>query len=447
MNAVWTPAVEKMREAGIGDLAIHVFQQNIEKVARGESSYIRESDIRPLTKIPRYTGEGSTSAERASNESETHAIAQTAVIKLNGGLGTSMGLHKAKSLLNVTPDRTFLDIIIAQVMSVRQMQGVRLPLVFMNSFHTENDTQNYVERFDSLAVDDLPLSFIQNRVPKLLRGDLTPAEHPNADLEWCPPGHGDLYTALPESGLLEELLDRGYRYAIVSNSDNLGAFPDAALAQWFADSGAPFAMEVCRREANDRKGGHLAVRASDSKLILRELAQTAPEDVDHFQDIERHSYFNTNTLWLDLEALADELGRRGGYLGLPLILNAKTVDPTDATSAEVYQLETGMGAAIEIFDGALAIEVDRSRFLPVKTTNDLLLIRSDVYDVAPSGVITRTIDQAPTIWLDPEHFAHVDKFDARTHHVPSLVEATSLTVTGDYTFPQGLVIRGDVSLP
>lgn len=445
MNPVWTPAVEKMRQAGIGDLAIRVFQQNIEKVASGQSAYIRESDILPLTDIPQY--EGGTTSPGAHSADSTPAITRTAVIKLNGGLGTSMGLHKAKSLLHVTPERTFLDLIVAQVLAVREAHDASLPLLFMNSFHTESDTTEYLERFDSLRLDDLPLSFLQNRVPKLLRSDLSPVEHPNPDLEWCPPGHGDLYTALPESGLLSALLDRGFRYAIVSNSDNLGAFPDPDLAQWFADSGAPFAMEVCRREANDRKGGHLALRAADGQLILRELAQTSPEDLDRFQDIDRHSYFNTNTLWLDLEALAVELDRRGGYLGLPVIRNAKTVDPTDRTSAEVYQLETGMGTAIEIFDGAVAIEVERSRFLPVKTTNDLLLIRSDVYEVADTGIITRNVSEAPTIHLDPEHFAHIDQFETRAQHVPSLIEARSLTVTGEYTFPEGLVIRGDATLP
>ena len=426
-----------MRDEGIGDLAIRVFEQNVETVARGEAGYVRESDIRPLTDVPRIT-----------HATGGEAIRQTAVIKLNGGLGTSMGLAKAKSLLHVTPDKTFLDIIVAQVMAVREEYEAGLPLVFMNSFHTEKDTADYLARFDSLEVEGLPLSFIQNRVPKLLRSDLSPVSHPeNPALEWCPPGHGDLFTALPGSGMLNALLERGFRYAVVSNSDNLGAYPDPAIAQWFADSGAPFAMEVCKREPSDRKGGHLAVRESDGTIILREVAQTAPEDIDQFQDITRHSYFNTNTLWLDLEALSDELAKRDGYLGLPVIRNAKTVDPTDPDSAEVYQLETGMGSAIEVFEGSKAIEVDRSRFLPVKTTNDLLLIRSDVYDVAQTGILTRTVDHTPSISLDPVYFGHIAAFEERCEHVPSLVAATSLTVIGDYTFPEGFTVEGTVTLP
>ena len=332
-----------MRAAGLDELAIRVFEQNIETVARGEAGYIRERDIEPLTNIDEFTGEGSVGS----------AIAHTAVIKLNGGLGTSMGLQAAKSLLPVTPDKTFLDIIVSQVMSVRKEHNVELPLIFMNSFRTDEDTLDYLSRYEDLATPGIPLSFIQNRVPKLRRDDLSPVEwEKNPELEWTPPGHGDLYTALPGSGMLATLIDRGFRYAMVTNSDNLGSYPDPVLAQWFADSGAPFAMEVCRREPSDRKGGHLARRISDGKIILREVAQTSPDDVDAFQDIDRHRYFNTNTLWLDLEALAVELARNNGYLGLPVIRNAKLVDPTDPTSTGVYQLETGMGSAIEIFDGS-----------------------------------------------------------------------------------------------
>ncbi len=370
------------------------------------------------------------------------------VIKLNGGLGTSMGMDKAKSLLPVREGASFLDLIVRQVLSVRREYDVALPLILMDSFRTRSDTLAALERHPEISVPGLPLDFLQNQEPKLRADDLTPVEWP-ADplLEWCPPGHGDLYTAILASGVLESLLERGYRYASVSNADNLGAAPDPTLAAWFAGSGAPYAAEVCRRTAADRKGGHLAVRKSDGRLILRDTAQTPPEQMDYFTDEHRHPFFHTNNLWFDLQRLAEALRQGGSVLGLPLIRNTKTVDPTDPDSPEVIQIETAMGAAIEVFDGAEAITVPRGRFLPVKTTNDLLLLRSDAYEVADNGTVNLVVPRAPLVDLDPKFYKTMASFDARfPDGPPSLREANRLTVRGDWTFGSGVVSRGDVEL-
>jgi len=267
-------------------------------------------------------------------------------------------------------------------------------------------------------------------------------------LEWCPPGHGDLYTAIWASGVLDALLDAGFRYASTSNSDNLGAAPDARIAGWFAASGAPYAAELCRRTAADRKGGHLAVRCADGRLILRDTAQTAPEDMGYFTDTEQHPYFHTNNLWFDLRALRAELAARRGVLGLPLIRNEKTVDPADPTSPRVVQIESAMGAAIEVFEGATAIVVPRARFLPVKTTTDLLVLRSDAYALGADATPRLAVGEAPLVELDRAYFTTIGAFDRRfPAGPPSLRGATSLSVHGDWTFGAGVVVRGDVSLP
>ena len=146
----------------------------------------------------------------------------------------------------------------------------------------------------------------------------------------------------------------------MANADTPGARPGPRLAAWFAQLGSPFAAEFCRRTAADRKGGHLARRRADGQLVLRESAQTAPEDADAFADVDRHRFFNSNNLWLDLDALAERLEETGGVLGLPVIRNVKTVDPTDPGSPTVVQIESAMGAAIGVFDGAAAIEVPHS---------------------------------------------------------------------------------------
>ena len=372
-------AQEKMAAAGIPQQAIDVFTHYYRQLEEGVSGFIPEDTIEPLLD-PSMLSDAAVSEEEAAT-----ALEQTVIIKLNGGLGTSMGMDKAKSLLPVRNGKSFLDIIVDQVRHARAAYGIQLPLLFMNSFRTHDDTLAALAPYGDLAVAGLDLGFVQNQEPKLRADDLTPISWPaDPSLEWCPPGHGDLYTALTTSGMLDRLLSLGYRYASVSNSDNLGAAPNAAIAGWFATTGAPYAAEICRRTAADRKGGHLAIRKSDRRLILRDTAQTPKEEMDYFTDEFRHPFFHTNNLWFDLEALARTLRERKSVLGLPLIKNEKTVDPADSSSPKVIQIETAMGAAIEVFEGATAIGVGRDRFLPVKTTSDLLVLRSDAYDVQPT---------------------------------------------------------------
>ncbi len=434
-------AVQKMRAGGVHPLAVDVFTHNYRQVESGATGVLPEADIVPLDPPQRLADLEPDSAAEAA------ALTETVVIKVNGGLGTSMGLDRAKTLLEVRDGLTFLDFIARQVLHARKQPDVRLPLLLMNSFRTRDDSLAALSAYPDLPVDDLPLDFVQNREPKLRADDLAPVEWPaDPSLEWCPPGHGDVYTALSASGVLDQLLAAGLRYAFLSNSDNLAATADPRVAGWFAASGAPFASEVCRRTAADRKGGHLAVRRRDGHLVLRETAQTAPEDADAFADLTRHRYFNCNNLWVDLQALSRLLHDKAGVLGLPLIRNPKTVDPSDSSSPDVVQIETAMGAAVEVFPGALALEVPRSRFLPVKSTNDLLALRSDVYERAPdwSMRLAAGRDDAPFIDLDPDFYKLIGDFDAHfPAGAPSLIEAASLTVHGSWTFGRGVVVRGD----
>ena len=432
---------EKMREAGVNEAAIEVFTHYYRLASEGFTGLIPEASIRPLLDPPRLD------QVEVSEADARAAIQKTVVIRLNGGLGTSMGLDRAKTLLPVRDGKNFLDLIVDQVRYARRSFDARLPLVFMDSFRTRDDTLAHLARYPDLAVDGLPLDFLQNAEPKIRVDDLTPVEWP-ADpmLEWCPPGHGDLYTALLGTGLLQSLLDAGFRYASVANGDNLGAAPNATLAGWFAGTGAPYAAEVCPRTLNDRKGGHLAVRISDGQLILRDSAQTAPEEQVYFTDEHRHPYFHANNLWLDLQQLQATLVERRGVLGLPLIRNEKTVDPADPTSPMVYQLESAMGAAIEVFAGARVIAVGRDRFLPVKTSNELMLVRSDVFALGEDGRLLAQVDRIPEIDLDPDHYKLVDQFEERVSVVPSLREAESLVVRGDWRFDAPASVVGAVLL-
>ena len=427
-----------MAEAGVGEAAIDVFSHYYRELEAGATGLIREDTIEPLTDPPMLDD------IEVDEAMAREAIGKTVIIKLNGGLGTSMGMARAKSLLPVRDGKSFLDLIVDQVRAARVRYDARLPLLFMNSFNTRDDTLAALAAYDDLAVDGLPLDFLQSQEPKLRADDLTPVSWPQDPLlEWCPPGHGDLYPSLLSTGILAALVEAGFRYASVSNSDNLGAGPDATLAGWFAQSGAPYAAEVCRRTAMDRKGGHLAIRRQDGQLILRDTAQTAPEEMDYFTDEHRHPFFHCNNLWFDLEALLKVLTQRQGVLKLPLIRNAKTVDPKDSSSPDVIQIESAMGAAVEVFEGAQAICVPRRRFLPVKTTNELLLLRSDAYDVTAEGDLQLTVEPAPVVELGAA-FKKIGDFEERfPAGVPSLKQATHLRVEGDWTFGREVVVVGD----
>jgi UTP--glucose-1-phosphate uridylyltransferase len=434
-------ARDKMADAGVDPVAIEVFAHYFRLLEHGETGLIPESAIDP------HDMESLADVE-VPDDVGSRAIATTAVIKLNGGLGTSMGMDRAKSLLCVRRGLSFLDIIARQVLFLREKHDARLPLVFMNSFRTSADTMAALARYQDLPVEGLPMEFLQNKEPKLLAKNLAPASWPrNPDLEWCPPGHGDIYTALLATGLLDLLIDAGYTQAFVSNSDNLGAVPDPRVAGWFATSGAPFAIEAARRTPNDRKGGHFARRRSDGRIILRETAQTPKEDLGTLGDLERHPYTSTNNLWFDLRAMRDTLRSRQGVLGLPLIRNTKPLDPSDPSTPEVIQIETAMGAAIEVFEDARTIEVGRDRFVPVKTTDDLLVLRSDIYGLGKDFVLDHDGGAVPYVALDPDFYKFVDDFDKRfPEGAPSLKRASSFTVEGDWTFGRDVTVAGEVTL-
>jgi UTP--glucose-1-phosphate uridylyltransferase len=432
-------STEKMRAEGVPQVAIDTFAHYYEQLREGASGMLPESEIERVEDLPTLDD---------MPEGDPGLVDSAIVLKLNGGLGTSMGMTQAKSLIEAKDGKTFLDIIVGQVLGLRERFGARVPLVLMNSFATRDDSLAALGAHPEIE-SDVPLDFIQNKVPKITADDLQPVSWPaDPRLEWAPPGHGDLYTALVTSGMLETLLERGYRYAFVSNSDNLGAVLEPRILSWLEREAIPFAMEVARRTEADRKGGHLARRRNDG-LVLRETAQTPEEDLEKLQDVDRHPYVNTNNLWVDLEALRDTLDARDGVLGLPIIVNRKTVDPGDSDSPAVVQLETAMGAAIGVFDGAHALHVPRRRFAPVKTTNDLLALRSDAYVLLEHSRVELAPEreQPPFIDLDSEFYKLIRDFEARfPAGPPSLVACERLVVTGDVTFGRDVVVRGAVTV-
>lgn len=440
--------IAKMQEAALPPLMIQIFCHYYEQLVAGETGYIYHHDAQPVAKLPSLASLAEPLAAQGAA-----LLDQVVVIKLNGGLGTSMGMQGPKSLLPVKDGLRFIDIIVKQLLHLRQTYHVRVPLLLMNSFNTEAETEAALAEHAEF-VQPLATSFVQHKEPKVDKASLLPiAWAADPAKEWCPPGHGDIYAALTTSGMLEQLLAQGYAYAFVSNADNLGATLDLKILGYMAAAKLPFLMEVAERSAADRKGGHLAQRP-DGQLILREIAQCPAEELESFQDIARYRYFNTNNLWVHLPTLQQVLQERNGILGLPLIRNEKPVDPTQPDSPRVYQLETAMGSAIASFTGAQALSVDRSRFAPVKKTNDLLVLWSDAYRLDAESHLVENPQRAengyrdiPLVILDERYYGLIDEMRERfPYGAPSLLGCAELRVTGNVYFGRDVVIRGKVQI-
>lgn len=508
---------------------------------------IFDKDIRPVDSLDKL--------ESMTSVCTPALVDQTVILKLNGGLATSMKLQSPKTMLNVKGSKCFLDFMALQVRHLRKVCGPNLHFMLLNSFKTVASTKAFLKKYPELYNSfDSDVNLMQNRVPKILQSTLAPAEWPtDRECEWCPPGHGDLFTTLYASGKLHELLRRGYKYMFVSNGDNLGATLDMHLLAHMQNNNVKFLMEVCRRTESDRKGGHLAQRtiaaeeesntlfsssddddddnssmspsrnkflsltkshtgevrlshstraghggdtntanmsasssggggggndsracgdvidsplktngqekansATRTQLLIRELAQCPESESASFQNILRYNHFNTNNIWINLPALASIMehvqGDAGvGVLPLPIICNAKTVNPIDDSSPPVFQIETAMGSAIELFkDSAAAVVVPRTRFAPVKNFSDLLCLRSDAYVVTPEWCLVldeRCAHKPPTVKLDPKYYANETQFEKLLQHgVPSLVHCTKLIIRGPMIFGAQTVLKGEVVL-
>jgi UTP--glucose-1-phosphate uridylyltransferase len=440
-NAGIAAVLAKAEAGGVRAAGLAALHGRLRQLGAPQAGLLPGDALEPVADLPRLEELPEPSADEARD-----VLGQLAIIKLNGGLGTSMGLSGPKSLLEVKPGVTFLHVLARQVLSLRLRYGARLPLVLMNSSATRRPSLEVLGRYDGLHIPGIPWDFLQGREPKIRADDLRPAQWPaNPELEWCPPGHGDIYPALAASGTLDALLATGFRYAFVSNSDNLGALADTRIAAWIAAEQVPFALEAVRGTAADRKGGHLA--RHQGRMVLRETAQV-PSDDSSFIDVERWRWYNTNNVWIDLRALRDLQATDPAAPALPLVVNSKTIDPRNPASTRVIQLESAMGAAIGSIPGARAIHVPRQRFAPVKTTDDLLVVRSDAYQLTRDGQMRPDFDgPGPVVTLNKEFYGLLSNFEQRfPAGPPSLRRCRRFAVDGDVTFGSNVAAVGDVGV-
>ncbi|TFK20968.1 UTP--glucose-1-phosphate uridylyltransferase [Coprinopsis marcescibilis] len=376
--------------------------------------------------------------EALSQTGETKVLQKLAVLKVNGGLGTSMELSGAKGALEVQHKLSFIDLAIQQIEQLNSKEGLDVPLLFMTSFNTEEDTKRIVKKY---IKQPIRISvFNQSRYPRLDIDESLPIAHPKQDSQqaWYPPGHGDLYGALVRSGMLNTLLSQGKEYLFVSNSDNLGATVDPRILNHMDSTQSEFVMEVTDKTKADIKGGTLV--DYDGTIRLLELAQIPLQHVEEFTSAKNFRIFNTNNLWIHLPALKRVMER--GEMQLDIIANHKIVNGGQT----VLQLETAAGAAIKHFKNARGLNVPRSRFLPVKTCSDLLLVRSDLFKVEGGSLVTnehRMFATVPLIKLG-DHFKNISQFQKRFRQVPSIVDLDHLTVSGDVYFGRNVTLRGTV---
>src|ERR1700753_1546415 len=244
-------ATEKMRAAGAHPEAIRAFESAYQRLESGEEAMLPSADLEPAGDVPKL--------DDLPGADPANALESVGGIKLKGGLATTMGLQQPKSLMEARDGKSFLEIIIGQTLALRRRYQVGLPLVLMDSYASQEPTLAALDRHPEIREDGLAPAFLQSMIPKLDAETLAPVSWPKAPaLEWCPPGHGDVYGALRRSGMLDALLERGYRYAMISNSDNLGSQLDHRIAAHLAREQIPFLMEVVQGTEAERKGGHIA---------------------------------------------------------------------------------------------------------------------------------------------------------------------------------------------
>ncbi|KAK4802264.1 hypothetical protein SAY86_000467 [Trapa natans] len=379
-------------------------------------------------------------APTSNDPSQTKTLLdKLVVLKLNGGLGTTMGCTGPKSVIEVRNGLTFLDLIVMQIENLNSKYGCNVPLLLMNSFNTHDDTLKIVEKYSKSNIDIH--TFNQSQYPRLVVDDFMalPCKGKTDKDGWYPPGHGDVFSSLMNSGKLEALISQGKEYVFVANSDNLGAIVDLKILNHLVSSKNEYCMEVTPKTLADVKGGTLI--SYEGKVQLLEIAQVPDQHVNEFKSIEKFKIFNTNNLWVNLKAIKRLV--EADALKMEIIPNPKEVD-----GIKVLQLETAAGAAIKFFDHAIGINVPRSRFLPVKATSDLLLVQSDLYTLADGSVIrnaARTNPANPSIELGLE-FKKVGNFLDRFKSIPSIIGLDSLKVSGDVWFGANVTLKGEVSI-
>lgn len=428
--------IEKiMREQGSSDEKISLFQDLYNRYISERDSKIDWQNISTPSEssILDYSA-----LDEVSGEEARSLLSELAVCRLNGGLGTSMGCVGPKSAIEVKNGLSFLDLMVEQIHTLNVTYGTNVPLVLMNSFNTDQDTQKIIGKYE----DILPIhTFQQNAFPRLRKDSLLPVSAEKYGQQAIyPPGHGDFYQSILTSGILDRLIEEGKKYIFIANADNLGASVDLAILKLLKTSNSPYIMEVTNKTRADVKGGTL-IKTADQPLRLLEIAQVPKDHVEDFKSVKKFRFFNTNNIWINLVKLKERL--QNNSLHLDVIVNRKSIE-----KLPIIQLETAIGSGINNFRGSLAVNVPRVRFVPIKKTDDLLLVQSNLF-IIENGILRKNPERQfggiPLIRLG-EYFKSVDDYQNHFETLPDILELDLLTVVGDVYFGRNITLRGNVIL-
>ncbi|CAH1768024.1 14188_t:CDS:2, partial [Entrophospora sp. SA101] len=282
------------------------------------------------------------------------------LLKLNGGLGTTMGYVGPKSVIEVRDNMTFLDLSVRQIEYLNSKYDVNVPFILMNSFNTDGETQQNSKIWKS----------------------------PNSDIR-----------------ILDQLIAEGKEYIFVSNVDNLGTVANLEILQYLVDSEVEFLMEVTDKTKADIKGGTLI--DYEGKFRLLEIAQVPAKHMEEFKSIKKFRIFNTNNLWINLKAIKWITKEKG--LGLEVISNKKTLDSDE----KVIQLKTALAMnpkclfqtvpLVKLGDGFKKVSNFLARFqsLPHILELDHLTVTGDV-------TFGSNVKLKGTVIIFANHGAHID---------------------------------------
>jgi len=417
------------------DTLINRFKENNEPYLKWENIVpIGEKDItlhESLTNI--------------SSDQIKNIINKICILKLNGGLGTTMGCIGPKGLIKIKNGLSFIDITIEQVKQLNQKYDCNIPLIFMNSFYTTKHMDAYVKEHEEEHRDVNIMMFEQNSFPRLIKSTQLPVIsldnideiYNNSDL-WYPPGHGDLCRSIYDTGLLDKLIGLGYEYIFVSNIDNLGATLDFNILNELIKNNTEFALELTNKTLLDVKGGTL-INYHD-KFTMFEVAQCEPSKLSEFVSIDKFKYFNTNNVWIQLNAVKN-LVQSDFLNSIDIIVNNKKFKD----GRECIQLEYSIGALIKYFTKVDKFVVSRSRFIPVKTNSDLLLIKSNIYDLDENHCIVQKNNKVPIIKLD-SCYNNMYCFEECFQNIPNIDDLDELIVYSDVRFGHNVKLCGKVIL-